>query len=397
MWVSYQVVLVCMDRKFMGLLNLQQNRSILLRVLVVLTALELVSLVSPVGVAAGDEWFYSDANHDSVVDSSDLLILASNWLDSDCNMYPAWCNYSDLDRDGEVNMVDFVKIVRNWNRRTYTLKNTPDSPTRLAYGPDESLYVTDPKLGSVFIYDPNMILVSELKKLNKPLGIAVSDSGDLYVGSDGNDCVEVYDPNGFMVKKIGAGVIKMPNDLAFDDDGNLYVVDSLSDTIRVYDTNGVQIRTIDDGDLRFPSAIEIAYKGDGTGELYVGDQGHQRIKVFDLNGTFLRSFGSSAYKSMMGSLKWQGRFVNVQSLTMDEFGQLHVLDSSMKKVQILNPETAAGVHTNVAIYIGSYGEEGAGPGQMKLGQDIAISQDNKVIVTDTFNKRIEIIYTIPIP
>ena len=341
----------------------------------------------------------SDTNSDSITDMADVVTLASNWLDSDCNIYPGWCGFADMNRDGIVNLGDFALLSNNWQHRSLSLKNSIESPVRVAYGPGDKLYVTDAKHDSLFIYDPNMILRSQLKLLEGPLGVAVDDSGNIYVGSKFIKSIEVFDPNGLKINDIGQGLIKMPNDLEFDEDGNLYVADSLNDLIRVYDPNGTALSTIGQGQLLFPSSLEIATIETEpdvfTTELYVADQGHHQVVVYDLQGTYLRSFGSLAYKSMMGSLKWQGRFVNIQSLVMDDAGRLHVLDSSMRKVQILDPNTPSGVHTQIADYIDSYGVEGTGPGQLGLPQDIIIRPDGRVYVTDIFNHRVDLLYTIP--
>ena len=56
------------------------------------------------------------------------------------------------------------------------------SPTRLARGPGGKIYTTDPKVGSVFIYDSNLNTIGELKNLNLPLGIAVGIDGTIYGG-----------------------------------------------------------------------------------------------------------------------------------------------------------------------------------------------------------------------
>ncbi len=387
----------------MGLLNLQQNKSILLRVLVVMTVLEAACLVYPTGLifqlsgcALASPESLSDTNSDSVTDITDLMAIGSNWLGSKCDVYPGWCGHADVDRNGTVNLADLAILCKNWKHRSLSVRNANNSPTRLAYGPGEMLYVTDPDTGSLFIYDPNnLVVVAELRQLNAPLGIAVDDLGNMYVGCNGTDTVEVYDPSGFNIKNIGTGYIKMPNDLAFDNDGNLYVVDSMEDTVKVFDTNGAEIRQFDNGDLKFPSAIEISYYS-GSGEVYVADQGHQAIKVFDLQGNLLRSFGTIITKGMMG-WNWQGKFVNIQSLAMDANGRLHVLDSYIKTVQILNPNTPSGVHTDIAYYLDSYGEDGTGPGQIGLGKDIIITPGNKVIMSDSRNNRIEEMYTITIP
>jgi hypothetical protein len=109
--------------------------------------------------------------------------------------------------------------------------------------------------------------------------------------------------------------------------------------------------------------------------------------VFDLQGNLKRNFGMLVTKSMMGSVKWQGKFIKIQSMQIAGDGNLHVLDPSLAKCQIINPVTGA--------YIGYYGVAGTNPGQLNLPLDILIDQGGRVIVANYKNKRVEIIHTLP--
>jgi hypothetical protein len=125
------------------------------------------------------------------------------------------------------------------------VKNSNDHPTRLALGPGGNLYVSDPKVGSIFIYDPQLQVTGELKDLNSPVGVAVDSSYNIYVGSSGSlGKVEKYDRQGKLVATIGEGKIRMPTDLTLDRYGNLYVADRESNLVWVYDQNGILLRTI---------------------------------------------------------------------------------------------------------------------------------------------------------
>ena len=73
---------------------------------------------------------------------------------------------------------------------------------RLALGPGGNLYVSDPKIGSVFIYDSGLSIVAELKGLDKTLGLAVDDQGNIYVGNNGRRNVEIYDASGLLTATI---------------------------------------------------------------------------------------------------------------------------------------------------------------------------------------------------
>jgi DNA-binding beta-propeller fold protein YncE len=360
----------------------------------------------PLWVGAGQVYAQIDGDFDgdSDVDVSDLLHFASQWLNSPCGE-PNWCEGADFNQSNRVDLLDFASLAGNWGPAqpdNFSLVSRNIYPTRMAIGQDEKIYVTDFKTNSVFVYqsnlnDPNSKdLVGELKGIDKPLGIALDNQGNIFIGSSGRKSVEVYNPQGVKTAAIGRGLIEMPNDLKFDNAGRLYVADSKSATIWVFGPNGALQRSIGkpgtgDGQFRFPAALAIAYRLDEAqeiGELYVADQESSLVQVFDLEGNFLRSFGGMVIEH--GSFfskwyEWEGYFVRVQSLAFDDSGQLHALDCYLDKVQILDPDTGA--------YLSSYGENGTGPGQLDLPTDMAIDNAGRTVVTDGRNQKVEIIYT----
>ncbi len=269
-----------------------------------------------------------------------------------------------------------------------SVENRNKFPTRVAQGPDGKIYVSNTQLGSVFIYrfddaTQELVVERELKDLERPLGIAVDQEGRIYVGNDARDSVEVFDRDGFKLRDIGLGEIQMPNDIAIAPTGEVFIVDSLSDTVWVYLPNGTLVRSIGssgsaDGQFRFPSAITIA-RHSGADELYVADQINARIQVFALDGSFLRSFG----EKVSGQSSWQGRFVKIQSLAMDADERLHVLDSYMHVIQILNPSDGS--------FLDHYGSHGSNPGELNLPLDLCITTWGGSVVSNSGNETTEII------
>ena len=320
---------------------------------------------------------------------AEFAVLASYWLRTDCNT-PDWCGGSDFDHNNTVDRIDLKIFARSWlwhKSGNFSVQNTNNYPTRLAIGLDGKFYVSDAQAGAVFVYNAGLDLIGALKGLESPLGVAVDAEGNIYVGNNRRDNVEIYSCRGAKLATVGGGIIRMPNDLALDREGNLYVLDSLSNTVRVYDPNYSVVRNIGtsgdgQGQLRSPVALTIAYVSNGTGqevgELYVADMGHSLVQVFDLQGNFLRSFGRKV--STFGSF-WHGRFVKLQSLAIDSQGRVHVLDCYLNKVQILDAQDGT--------YLGSYpsGEE---PDHTKLFLDVVLKDPNTAVLTDSENKRLEI-------
>ncbi len=255
------------------------------------------------------------------------------------------------------------------------------SPIRIAEGADGRLFVTDSKSNSLFILN-NLLTEAELQELDKPLGVAVDSSGNIYVGNDGRNNVEVYDATGTKLRDIGVGNIQMPNDLALDLSGNLYVADSLANNVQVYAPDGQLLRTIGENLLQFPISVTIAYSvpGGGGGELYVADQGNTKIRVFSLSGNLIRSYG---VRLQLEEADWHGKFVQIQSLAVDQTGRLHVLDSALSNVQILNAVSGE--------YIDHYAGMGTAEGELYLPLDIIITAGNQTMVTNNGNHRIDMI------
>lgn len=324
----------------------------------------------------------SDQNRDGVVDLADLMLFSQNELGLDWQTVD-WCAWLASPHRKEKHLlalIDFIDATFACGEEDpLAIRNTVQYPTRLAWGPDDQkLYVTDPQVGSIFIYDSSLTLIGEIKGLARPLGIDVGPQGDVYVGSDDLDNVEVYDPAGTRLATIGQGIVRMPNDLAFDQDGKLYVADSRRNRIWVFDpATGENVGVIGAGQLRFPSAIAISGQ-----ELFVADQSDFVVKVFDLQGNLLRSLGGEVGQGSLG-YKWKGKFIRLQGLGIDGAGRLHALDCHMGIIQILNAATGA--------YITSYGTQGTAPGELNLPLDIDLNQYGQTAVTSTKNQRVELL------
>jgi YD repeat-containing protein len=337
-------------------------------------------LVEFPGLASGAT--LSDQNRDGVVDLADVILFSQSELGQDWQTVD-WCLWLEAPHKREKHLqalLDFIdEYFRCGQEDPLAIRNQNGHPTRLAWSPDgQKIYVTDPRVGSVFIYDSTLVLTGELAVGGKPLGIAVHPGGDIYVGNDEFDWVAVYSPDGSLTATLGAGTLQMPNDLAFDQHGQLYVVDSQRNRVEVFNpVTGDNLRSIGVGELRFPVALAISGE-----ELFVADQANFQVKVFNLQGSLLRSFGSRSSQGMV-SFNWKGKFVRPQSLAIDGTGRLHVLDSHMAIIQILSAVNG--------VYLGSYGANGSAPGELDLPLDIDINQYGETAVANTRNERVELL------
>jgi hypothetical protein len=264
------------------------------------------------------------------------------------------------------------------------LKNNPKFLTRIAASRNLTgdYYVTDAKIGSVFIYDLNLVLTGELKGLAAPLGIAVNSSGHILVGNDKRNNVEVYNPDsGSLLTTFGESELEMPTSITVDSMDHVYVTDARSNTIYVYDSAYQLITNIGEpgkGPDQIRSPSDAVLSADES-ELFVADRLNKRIQVFNLNGDFLRSI-------LPEKCGWfscdpnTATFTRLQDMDIDSQGRLHVLDIFNVMVAIIDPQTGA--------IVGRYGSYGLTDGLLKSPIGL-VADGNQALVTDGGKNKIE--------
>lgn len=348
--------------------------------------------------APGDK---SDLNGDSIVDLSDLMIFSTNYLETNWESVD-WCLFHESTLTGakfegrstKYYLRHFSELLSFINEYFYCgggepppgallLKNEPKQLYRIAYGTLSTgdYYITDPDVGSLFIYDADLVLKFELKGLHKPLGVAIDSLGRILIGNDGRDNIEVYDPaNGDLLAVFGEGLVKMPNAITVDELGYIYVTESRLNTVRVFDSSYNPVRAIGragDGasELQFPVDAEVI-----GANIFVADQGHARVQVFDLDGNWVRSI---TWGGVCGSFSCSSPpLKKPQALDTDSFGRLHVLDKLGATAFIFDPANG--------VFQGSYGGYGTDPGKLILPMDVLISETGSALVTAGDGDRIEV-------
>jgi DNA-binding beta-propeller fold protein YncE len=278
------------------------------------------------------------------------------------------------------------------------LENQPVSLVRITLADTGDYLVTDPRVGSVFYLDPDLVPQLELKGLSKPLGVAVDSKGNLLVGNDGKDNIEVYGyDNGNPLNVFGSDQVQMPTAITIGPGGEIYVTDSRSHRVWVYDADYKFLRSIGtpgsgkEG-LKFPVDCEVAeveIAGQMHYEVFVADQGNNRIQVYDTSGNWLRSItfeGTDGQNCnwFTGVCEIPGAppFIRLQALHLDSTGRLHVLDKFSAAVVMLDPEDGT--------FLGTYGQYGEGTGNLSVPQDVVVSGANTAVVTAGDGDRIEI-------
>ena len=211
-----------------------------------------------------------------------------------------------------------------------------------------------------------------------PYGIAVDSSGNVYVADSGNHRIQKFDADGNFITKWGSygtgdGEFGFSNGIAVDSSGNVYVSDLRNHRIQKFNAYGNFITKwgsygTGDGEFNLPGGIAV----DSSDYVYVVDSDNNRIQKFDSNGNFITKWGNYG--------TGDGEFGFSNGIAVDSSGYVYVADSGNDRIQKFD------AYGN---FITKWGSYGLGNGEFYYPWYIAVDSSGTVYVTDSNNNRIQ--------
>ena len=176
-----------------------------------------------------------------------------------------------------------------------------------------------------------------IRGVEKPVGVAVTQSGEVVVTENDRHCVSVFSPSGkklrsFGTRGSGQGQFNSPGRVAVDGEGNILVADSSNHRIQRFTTEGqflTAVGTKGSRSLQFSIPQDIAFNARNN-KIYVVEKGNSRIQVLNADLTFFSTFGKR------GSGK--GQFEEPCGIACDSTGKVYVADWVNKGVQVFTAE-----------------------------------------------------------
>lgn len=189
-----------------------------------------------------------------------------------------------------------------------------NAPMALAVDPKtQKVYVADSSNNRVQVFNNNgeFIAIIDLNKALgdkdkpvRPIGVAVSSSGNIYVSDADNNYIRVYNENsGFLFKFGGFGAqdgkLCLPVGLFIDKADNVYVVDMNNARVQIFDKEGQFLSKIGSsgdtkGNFGKPKAVYV----DDKGRIYVSDGANLVVQVFNKDGKFIDLIGAEKEKEL---------------------------------------------------------------------------------------------------
>ncbi|HSH05371.1 MAG TPA: flippase activity-associated protein Agl23 [Anaerolineae bacterium] len=172
--------------------------------------------------------------------------------------------------------------------------------------------------------------------------------------------------------------LNSPRNVAIGPDDNAYVLDSGNHRIVVFDADGEAINTWgtfgnSPGQFNEPWGIAVDDQ-----YVYVADTWNHRIQKFTLAGEFVLTFGQSGAPE--GDFDGAGLFFGPRDIALVEDDKLLVTDTGNHRTQLFDRD---------GNFIDERGEFGTNPGQYYEPVGLAVDSAGLIFIADTWNGRIQ--------
>ncbi|HTA81353.1 MAG TPA: T9SS type A sorting domain-containing protein [Bacteroidia bacterium] len=252
--------------------------------------------------------------------------------------------------------------------------------------------------------------------LNAPGGVAIDKKGNIYIADTYNEQVRKVNTSGIMTTIAGTGAngysgdggqataaeFNYPQGLAVDDTGNIYIADVYNNRVRKVNTNGIITTVAGNGTSGYngdggPATAARLYEPlrmifDSVGNLYIDDWWNSCVRKVNSGGIISTIVGKgtgNAGNTGDGGPATAAKLSFPKGIAFDKAGDLYIADFLNNRVRVIN---AKGIITDFA---GKYGITGfAGDGgwadQATFDNPLQMAADDSgnVYICDADNNRI---------
>ena len=221
-------------------------------------------------------------------------------------------------------------------------------------------------------------------------GVAVDESGNIYVADTGNDRVQKFNSSGRFLTKWGSrgfgnGQFDSLRGVAVDGVGDVYVADSYNHRVQKFSSTGTYLTqwgTKGSGNGQFKEPFDVAV--DGSGNVYVADSYNHRVQKFNSSGVFQAKWGEWSFGHNDPNIP---DFESPSGIAADNDGNVYVVDTGNSRVQKFDGNSKE--YYAKAIPLAKWGTHGSGDGQFNTPFGVAVDGSGNVYVADTYNDRVQ--------
>jgi sugar lactone lactonase YvrE len=229
-------------------------------------------------------------------------------------------------------------------------------------------------------------------------GIALDDSGFIYLSFMNQHKVAVYTPDGKLVRQwgkrgAGDGEFNQPGGIVLRPDGTLYVTDQCNHRVQKFTTSGKFLAKWGEhgarpGQFGGPEAAGSRFAGphflaqDSKGRLYTTEGVLGRVQRFSAEGKPLLAWGDKGSgPGGFGAYRF--------GTTTKTFGPIGVMVDKHDRVWVSSLNDRVQTFTPEGKFLFGLSQSGKGPGQLARPHGMAFDSQGHLYVADAGNQRIQ--------
>ena len=251
--------------------------------------------------------------------------------------------------------------------------------------------------------------------LNQPWGVAVDNSGNLFIVDRFNNRIRKVDTNGIITTVAGNGsssfsgdggaatnaALNYPFGVAVDAGGNLFIADTSNNRIRRVDANGIIMTVAGNGTnsffgdggaatnaaLNYPFSIAV----DAGGNLFIADYNNSRIRKVDANGIIATVAGNGINNLFLGDggAATNAALAYPSSVAVDAIGNLFIADFVENRIRQVDTNGIIATVAGNGINYSFSGDGGAATNAALYDpESVAVDAGGNLFIADQGNNRI---------
>ena len=243
-----------------------------------------------------------------------------------------------------------------------------NSPAGIAVDESGNVYIADTNNNQIVKISPDgtasvLTLTGLTTALNSPVGIAVDESGTLYIADTGNSRIVQVIGTAASVVAMGSVTLSSPQGVAIDALGNLFIADTTNNRIVELPAGGAAAVFAITGlvtGLNAPMGLSV----DVTGNLYIADSANNRIVAVTPSGM----------GSVVSITGLSPDLSTPHGVAIERHGSMYIADTGNNRIVIVTPA-------------GSGSPLSTGIVTLNQPEDVAVNIFGTVYVADTTNNQ----------
>jgi sugar lactone lactonase YvrE len=206
-----------------------------------------------------------------------------------------------------------------------------DTPAGIAVDESGNVYIADTNNNQIVKISADgtasvLTLTGLTTALNTPIGIAVDESGTLYIADNGNSRIVQVIGTAATVVAMGSVTLSSPQGVAIDASGNLFIADATNNSIVELPAGGTAAIFAITGlvtGLNAPMGLAV----DVTGNLYIADSVNNRIVAVTPSGV----------GSVVSITGLSPTLSTPHGVAIERHGSMYIADTGNNRIVIVTP------------------------------------------------------------